>query len=365
MRYLHMWFRENLGLKVVSVLIAVLLWSFVMVRENPAVVREVQVPITARAMRNVPEGLTVLEYSPQTAKVIISGLRRVVESVQPGQLSLVADLSGRGPGERVAALSLEEVPPGLTVESIDPQTVRVVLDRIVSEVRPVQVRLKGEPAPGFVLGEPQPAETQVRVTGAAGLVAKVDRVVAEGEVANLSGSTEISARVQAVDAEGRALPQLTVDPARISVVIPVSKSTPATKTVPVEADLVGPAQGYEVISTTVNPDKVTLTGSPQALAQVSVARTEQVRLGASEGRRTYRVGLVLPSGVKPVEARPLEVTVSVRKRPASSPQGEAGDESGPGLAPVPGSKAAGSSPDAEVTEPGETGSAPGTGNQPP
>jgi len=148
-----------------------------------------------------------------------------------------------------------------------------------------------------------------------------------------AGRTEISARVQPLDAEGKPLPQLTVEPARISVVIPVSKPAPATKTVRVEANLVGPTQGYEVTSTTINPDKVTLTGNPQVLAGISAVRTERIRLAESEGRKTYRVGLVLPPGVKRVEESPVEVTVALRKRPPASSATAESVSREPGVAP--------------------------------
>lgn len=220
MHYLHMWFRENLGLKVIAVFIACGLWAYVMVRENPVVVRELQGRV---ALRNVPSEYTVVESEPGSARAVLSGPRRLVEGLGPSQIVLEADLTDRKLGENTVSLKPASLPPGVVVESLSPATVRVRLDKTATETRPLRVSLRGEPASGYTLGAPQPSRSEVEVSGAASVLAKVSQVVAEVDAAGLNSTVERTATVRALGSNGEHLEGVRVSPSEVNVVVPVTR----------------------------------------------------------------------------------------------------------------------------------------------
>jgi YbbR domain-containing protein len=347
MYYLNMWFRQNLGLKVISVIIAFCLWAYVMVRENPAVTREFEGRIV---IRNTPDGLTVLTCSPQFAKVEVSGLRRLVQGLSPAEMVATVDLSGQDAGEHMAPLTPPDLPPGVSLQSLSPQAVRVVLDRIVTETCPLAVRLHGEPAAGYALGTPQLNRTDAKVTGAASLLGRLSRVVADTDAAGLSATAELTATVRAVDEQGEVIEGLQVSPTQVAVVVPVTREAQTTKTVPVRPQTGRPAEGYEVKEVKARPDEVTLTGSPEALAALESVSTEEIPLAGVTDTETYKAKLILPTGVNRIGEGPIEVTVTVAKRaqpehaspaprPGHSPEAGSAPGSAPSLSPPPGGEA--------------------------
>lgn len=354
MHYLNMWFRQNLGLKIISVFIAFGLWAYVMVRENPAVTREVEARVV---LRNKAEGLTVLGYSPRSVRLELVGLRRLVQDLSPNQMTAVVDLSEKGVGEHTVPVTPPQLPQGVTLQAMVPATVRVVLDRLATETHVLSARLRGEPAAGFALGTPQLSRTEAKVTGAASALARLSQVIAEADVSGLNATSEVTAPVHALDQHGDPIEGLEVSPAQVVVVVPVTRAAQASKTLPVRPQTGTPAEGYEVREITVRPEQVTVTGNPAALAALESVSTEMIPLADLTAKQTYRVKLVLPAGVKRSGEGPIEVTVTVGKR----------SEAGPGTAP-PGrtspAEPGATLPSRPQPEPGESASSPSPAGSP-
>jgi YbbR domain-containing protein len=327
MYYLNMWFRENLGLKIISVLLAVCLWAYVMVRENPVV----EVTIAKATIELAPPpGLTVVECNPETAELRINGPRGVLARLSQAQLMLTVDLTGQEAGTHVLLLRGPHLPRGVTLVSLAPTTVRVTLDKTETETRQITVKLSGEPAPGFVFSPPSATPGEAKVTGAASLLARVSRLVAEADASGVGAATELTkVPVIAVDDQGDTIAGLRVNPAEVSVTVAVTGGSETSKTVPVRPQVGKAAEGYQVKDIVAHPEEVTLTGSPDALARVDSVVTEVIPLEGVTSTVTYKVKVVLPEGVKREGDEPIEVTVTVAKVGEGEPAGTA-----PGSAPA-------------------------------
>ena len=335
MRYLNMWFRENLGLKIISVIIAFLLWAHVMAELNGPVARELEARI---AVINTPKGLTKLRQSPDSAKILVSGPIRQVQNLTLAQRTLAADLSGLGAGEHTVPLKPPNLPTGVRLESVTPATVVVMLDKEVSESRPLTVRLRGEPASGYALGTPQPSRPEAKVTGAASLLARLSRLVAEADASGLDATAERTATIRPLDDKGDAIEGLHVSPTEVTVVVPVTRGSQGTKTVPIRPQVGEPAAGYKVTEVTSEPTEITLSGSPAAIGALESISTEMIPIEGLTNAATYDAKVVLPAGVKRVGEGGVKVSVKVVKTPEGPGTEAAGagpPPSGPAIAPAP------------------------------
>src|SRR5215510_16017523 len=95
--------RRKQGLKALSLLLAVLL--FIVSRQPIIDLRLVGVPIEYRGLS---PGVKIVGSAEQTVSVRLSGPRDIVRSLTPNQLLVIADLSGKEPGERVVQLKMDE-----------------------------------------------------------------------------------------------------------------------------------------------------------------------------------------------------------------------------------------------------------------
>ena len=82
---------DNLGLKILSAVIAVALWVYVLDHENPLVTRRVTLSVLAVG---VPQGLQVMEITPDRVEVLLRGR----QSASPSAATACAWSSAKRPG---------------------------------------------------------------------------------------------------------------------------------------------------------------------------------------------------------------------------------------------------------------------------
>jgi YbbR domain-containing protein len=184
---------ENKGLKALSLLLAVLL--FIVSRQPVIDLRAPGVPIEYRGLS---PGVKIVSGAEQTVSVRLSGPRDIVRSLTPNQLRVIADLSGKEPGERAVQLRVDEssLPDNVEVVQIEPSSIRIKLEPNVTKRVSVKDHLKGEIAEGREIYSVKLNPSEVEIEGPQSLVDKIDRVLTEtvrvdGKSADFQTSVEI------------------------------------------------------------------------------------------------------------------------------------------------------------------------------
>jgi hypothetical protein len=172
---------ENKGLKLLSLLLAILLFA---VSRQPTIdLRLVGVPIEYR----VSPGFEIGGETERTATVRVNGPRSVIRSLTPNQLLVLADLSNREPGERLVQLKADEsfVPDDVKVVQIEPVSLRIKLEPTVARRVKVEPQFSGQVAKGWEIRQIKLVPDEVEVEGPQSLIDKIDHVVTE--TVNLKG----------------------------------------------------------------------------------------------------------------------------------------------------------------------------------
>src|SRR5512144_2186532 len=109
--------RHNLGLKLLSLAAAVLLWAAV--AREPIAEVAVNVPIE---FQNIPDPLEISSETLPEAQVRVRGPARVVRDMGRAGVHCVVDLTGFAPGERTIELGPARVqtPANLHVTQVIP-----------------------------------------------------------------------------------------------------------------------------------------------------------------------------------------------------------------------------------------------------
>lgn len=153
---------RNLGLKVLAVLLALVLW--LTVAGEQTVERTLRVPLE---LRNVPAELEIVGDPPMTVDVRVRGSSALLSRMDPGDVVALLDLEGARAGSRLFHLRADEVrgPYGVEVAQITPSTVALELEKSDRRSVPVTPAVEGDPAPGYVLGRATATPAMVEVIG--------------------------------------------------------------------------------------------------------------------------------------------------------------------------------------------------------
>jgi hypothetical protein len=182
---------RNLGLKIVALLIALLVW-FVLSGRTRERISERSYRI-ALSIVNVPPRTIIASPLPSAVDVRVRGPFTALRQVGPDKLEAVVDLQGASLGRKVYRLAPEDinVPPEIEVIAISPGELNIVLDGIADRVLPIAADLTGSPAPGYAVDDATVEPHVARVEGPSTILGKMrsittDPVSLEGRTASFS-----------------------------------------------------------------------------------------------------------------------------------------------------------------------------------
>ena len=167
---------ENWTLKLISLVFALVLWTFIMGERRLEV--GYRIPLELQA---IPQGLMVANEVPNLVDIRISGPRTLLTKFSPNDFSIVVDLTDLRPG-LTTFKRLEErlnLPSGLRVTRVSPSFVDLKLERVKSKLVPIKVVLSGEPFQGYRLSSIKAVPAQVTIEGAESEMKSVTQVTTE------------------------------------------------------------------------------------------------------------------------------------------------------------------------------------------
>jgi YbbR domain-containing protein len=169
-------FFGHLGLKVVSIGLATLLWFLVAGQREAE--RSLRVPLE---FQNVPEQLELLGEPLATVDVRVRGSSGTLGPLRGADLVAVLDLSAARPGRRLFHLTLADVqvPTGVRVLQVSPATLSLSFESSVTRIVPVVPDIDGEPASGFVAGKVTAEPSTVQIVGPESAVRRITEATTE------------------------------------------------------------------------------------------------------------------------------------------------------------------------------------------
>jgi YbbR domain-containing protein len=167
---------RNVGLKLLSVAVAVLLW--LVVSGDPVVERTLRVGLE---LQRTPDGLELVGAVPETVSVRLRGRASELSGLGPADVSVVAVSLKKQPGRRLFTLTsnLVTAPYGLEVMQVTPATLTLAFEPRVTRVVPVRPQIEGTPVPGHGVTNVSVTPSQVRIEGPESAVGSLTEVATE------------------------------------------------------------------------------------------------------------------------------------------------------------------------------------------
>ncbi len=301
---------KDITIRVLSVMLALLLWFYVITEQNPDITKDITIPVRLINTVFLEKNNMVLVSDPASYKLTLrlKGKNNVLDKLNETTVDAFADLEGHSmKGDNYIKININGVPENVNILQKSSESVKVVLEPKVNTQKSVKANLVGEPVKGMASMSPVVAPEAVVINGAESQINKIKDVRIDVDITGADSEVKRILPVRVLDEAGKDIQNITIEPGNVEVRVPIEN----TKRVSLEMDISGqPAAEHVVSSTSVQPEEILIVGSQQALAGINSIKTEKIDITDVTSDISHEVGLIIPDGVQLVNARE-KVTIYV------------------------------------------------------
>ncbi|MFA7347610.1 MAG: CdaR family protein [Desulfurivibrionaceae bacterium] len=299
---------NNWGLKLISLIFAVLLWYFVVGEDK--VDTTVYIPVE---IVNLPKELIISNQFKKQLEATVSGPRGLINSINRQRITRTINLAKATPGTIVIRNEPETIqfPRGVTVSRIQPTHITLLIDELVEKELPVQARTTGVPANGHELAGVVFEPPLIKISGPKAIVGREKLLTAKPiDISGLKGPATIQVPLELRPALLELMGETVVT---ANVVIREKTMEKTITDIPVR---ISGADSAKKVS--IEPDRISIRallplssrGNQAGLIEASVSTDE-----LPPGVHKLPVKITAPDQIKIIETVPPTVTVRIGRNP--------------------------------------------------
>lgn len=279
---------RNIGLKLLSLALALLLWIAVINSQDPMeTVKFENIPVktinedTLTAKDKIPE---IVEGD--TVTVVIEARRTVCEQLTADDIIAVADF---GKISLTDAVPIDISVNGYTDREVEvirgmSQVMKLQLEDYETKEFRVKVATTGTPADGYVVGDTVSSPNMITVSGSKTQISKIKEIVLSVNVDGISSDLQSTGTPVVYDGNGDIVSsaRITLSTEEVAVKVPVLQ----TKSIRLRVYTTGTiTEGYELVSSGISyqPESVLVAGTPEELAEIGTFLTAYVDITGKIG----------------------------------------------------------------------------------
>ena len=308
------WLAKNIGTLLTAFILAVIVWVSAVVASDPNEENVLARPVPVEIVGQDP-GLQIMSEVISEVSLTLNAPASVWSELNsdPQTIRAWVDLSNLGSGVHEVPVQIQIGPRLVRLVRQDPETITINLETIITQVFPLKVVVRGNPPTGYQAQPPEVDPAEATLVGPESLVNRVQEVRISLDISGLSDTINRTMTPTAVDADGRVVSGVTINPASVTVTQPITLLG-GFRYVIVRAISTGQvASGYRLTNIFVSPvGVVAFSADPQLVNDLpGFIETEPLDLtGASNDFETL-VSLALPDGVSVVGDSKVLVQVSI------------------------------------------------------
>lgn len=266
---------NNLGLKVLAILLSIVLWMVVVKMADPDATKTFSVSVEIRNKNVITEMGKVPDIvgDSDIAVFYISGPRSYVEKMNGDDFNVTADLSqldlSRDGDTKLVPIEISPKKYDKYITVIQ-RTVnlQITLEDLSQQKFVITPEYTGTPAEGCAIGAVEVVPNLLMVSGPESVVSRISRVSASINVDGVSGDVTDSVVPILYDEDGETISSDLLERNQASVTI--RAKILRTKSVPIRCKASGtPAEGYEYRGLEFVPENVLVKGEPDLLNSIS------------------------------------------------------------------------------------------------
>ena len=263
-------FTENIGLKLGSVVIAIILWILVVYTYDPAATTNFNLGVDIINGDSIASSGKVYEViEGDTITIRVKANASLIKSLKASDFKATADVSKLSPTyhANIDVVCTKSDNVEITIIG-SAKLLAVKLEDLVSKQFPVTIEKSGEPESGYYVGETIASPNLISVSGGKKSVEKISVVKVKADVNGANSLFYADGIPKAYDADGNEITtgSLKFSDNPVKVAVNVYK----TKNVSIVVEAQGePYKGYSVQDINYEPKTVTVAGPDQVLSKLS------------------------------------------------------------------------------------------------
>lgn len=290
------WMDNKNLMKVVSLVLAIMLWLYVAVTQDPTRtdrVENVEV-ICGLSQNQINQGLSIISKSNDTVYFEATGKRSLVTGVR-GNYYAKLDLDNiTAPGKYNITPEISR-PDGVYVSGVSPSVIEVYVDKYVFSTLPVVIQTTGKLSDDLVIKDMTADLSQIDVQLPSLALEQIAYIGAIVDLSEISSSSVINCQPVLLDSEKEeiTLKNIVMDKTNIVVDINVEQ----IKNIKISPKVTGMDKFAKGLSVTAVPKNIDLYGDKETLDMVTSVETMPLVLQSevADGQE-FEVKLQLPTG---------------------------------------------------------------------
>ncbi len=294
---------NNLGLKLVSVFLAVVIWFAVVMISNPkdsVTFSGINVNLVNTDLLDSEGKLYEVQDNSDKVRVTVEAPRKVINQLRSSDIIAEADVS-RLTEVNTIAINCSLLNNAVEISSItsNPDVVRLKVEDKASKWVNVKRNTVGEVAEGYMVYGSVSDQTRMEISGPESVISQVDHAGLEMDVTGATDNVSGNVEIRFYNSDGNLIDD--TDIVKNADNMHMEVTVYAIKEVPIEVQTTGtPAEGYLATGTLeCEPSTVVLAGTASALADVNKISAVIDITGESEDEeRTINLRSYLDSSIR-------------------------------------------------------------------
>lgn len=265
---------RTLMIKIMSLIFAIILWSYVKGEANF---------ITSTNYKNIEvfyEGLsdlkakdlTIISPKESTVDVKLQGYNSYMRNVTKDGIVAKVDVSKLTEGEHSVPINVSYIDLGISVTNTTPRRIPFKVDKVLKEKHEANIVFLNKLEKGLSLGDLN-KKVDVEVKGPSTYMNKINKVDAYIDLTDITQSTSLEAEIYAYDDGGKIIKEVEVNPSSVKVDLPILKS----KTVPIKIKFNENTSKNIVTSDfSIEPSSVTIRGNSDVIDSIDFIETKPI-----------------------------------------------------------------------------------------
>ena len=295
-------FFKDSVLKVVSFVVAIIIWLYIIIVADPSV----DIPVKDIPIRYVNQtaleerGLALISDPDATVELKIRGSRKKIANIDNKNVYATVDLANIGKtGTFSLPISISIPYEYDEIVSKRPYNADVIIDRVLEQERDIQIITTGEVANGYIAGKAQASSKTVVLNGPSTILANIRGVAAYLNYDGRSAEIKDVETLCFIDSNGKRIEKgsdvydmVRMDISSVEITCPVMKM----KSVPIVIDTTSfaNASSYKI---SVQPSNVSIYAENEILENISEIGVEKIDFKKLVEEGSLMVKLDVPEGV--------------------------------------------------------------------